>query len=147
MGSTPILAAKSSMAEQVRKLACWLLGARHACEGPALTETDVWLRRVLGMLVETYGRGGCPPPANPPLAQVSDCQAVMVPSFMPAILILPWALGRLPAICCSAERCRALPGGLVRLRIGPRFYRVGSPAKSRTNQPLGIFSGCIFTSI
>src|ERR1035438_3644117 len=47
MGSTPTLAAKSSMAEQVRKLACWLLGARHACEGPALTETDVWLRRVL----------------------------------------------------------------------------------------------------
>src|ERR1035437_6165073 len=64
------------------------------------------------MLVYTYGSGGWLPPAKPPVDQVSDCHTVMVPSFLPAILILPKALGRLPAICCSVARSRKILTGL-----------------------------------
>src|ERR1019366_4196382 len=82
------------------------------------------------MLVYTYGRGGWLPPAKPPVDQVSDCQAVMVPSFVPAILILPKALGRLPAICCSVARSRKILTGFP-----PAFW--GSRGAGPTGDELG----------
>src|SRR6516162_7970956 len=89
-------AARSSSALQVRKQACWLLGARHARWPPALMETAVWFSRLFGMLMNTYGMGGMPPPPTPPVDHVCDSQTVMVPSFLAPTLILPNAEGRLP---------------------------------------------------
>src|ERR1035437_505067 len=77
------------------------------------------------MLVYTYGSGGWLPPAKPPVDQVSDCHTVMVPSFLPAILILPKALGRLPAICCSVARSRKILTGLP-----PAFWESRAPASA-----------------
>ena len=94
-------------------MACWLLGARHACAARHVDRDrrviealcwECWCRRTAG--------AGWPPPAKPPVAQVSDCQAVMVPSFLPATLILPKAQGRLPAISCSVARSRKSLTGL-----------------------------------
>ncbi len=82
------LAARSSIADCVIKQACWWLGARQARAAWAFTETDWWFFLRLGISVKTYGMGGMPPPVNPPVAQLSDCQAVMVPSFLAASLIL-----------------------------------------------------------
>src|SRR5260370_26797132 len=62
--------------------------------------------------MNTYGRGGQPPPPNPPLAQESDCQVVMVPSFFAPILILPYAEGLTPAISSSVARSRNSLTGL-----------------------------------
>src|SRR5581483_7348396 len=95
-----------SSALQVRKEACWLFGARHARCPPALIETAVWFSRLLGMLMKTYGIGGIPPPPMPPVAQDSDCQAVIVPSFLAAVLILANPEGRFPPICSSVARSR-----------------------------------------
>jgi hypothetical protein len=43
-------------------------------------------------------------PATPPEPQVSPCQPVMVPSFIPATLTLANSEGRLPAMVCSLAR-------------------------------------------
>src|ERR1019366_5542216 len=83
------MAARSSRAEQVRNDACGWLGARQAR----------------------------PPPPLPPVAQETDCQAVMVPSFFAATLILANADGRLPAIFSSVARSRNIFTGLPPLAL------------------------------
>src|SRR5579872_7343286 len=50
--------------------------------------------------------GGLPPPPMPPVDQDSDCHAVMVPSFMPAIFTFAKPDGRFPAIINSVGRSR-----------------------------------------
>src|SRR5450755_5121021 len=75
-------------------------------------ETAVWFSRLLGMLTKTYGIGGLPPPANPPLAHESDSQVVIVPSFFAPTLILAKADGRTPAMVNSVLRSRNSLTGL-----------------------------------
>jgi hypothetical protein len=70
-------------------------GARQARELPTFVEIAVcWTRRLGG--VSTYGIGGRPPPPMPPLPQLSDCHAVMVPSFFAPILAVAKHEGREP---------------------------------------------------
>src|ERR1035441_1895487 len=56
----------------------------------------------------------------PPVAQDTDCQAVMVPSFLAATLILANADGRLPAIFNSVARSRYIFTGLPPLAFESR---------------------------
>src|SRR6202171_6551457 len=64
--------------------------------------------RLLGTFGKTYGNNVAlsPPPVRPPVAQVSDCQAVSVPSFFAPTLILAKTEGRLPAMVSSVARSR-----------------------------------------
>src|SRR5262245_41003792 len=64
------------------------------------------------MFVNTYGRGGEPPPPIPPVAHDFDSHAVMVPSLLAPSLISAKADGRLPAICSSVARSRNVLTGL-----------------------------------
>src|SRR5579864_5749797 len=118
-GSMFSFAARSSRAEQVMKQTCGWLGARQARAPPAFTETAVWLMRRLGTLVKTYGNN-CAfkfPPPRPPVDQVSDCQAVIVPSFFAAVFTLAKTDGRLPAMVNSVARSRNSFTGLPPLSL------------------------------
>src|SRR5580700_1122193 len=72
-----------------------------------------------------------PPPPMPPVAHDSDCQAVMVPSFFAASLILANAEGRLPAIFNSVARSRYIFTGLPPLALESR--PASTPQLSATN--------------
>src|ERR1700730_16087868 len=83
------------------------------------------------MLVNTYGRGGLPPPANPPVAHESDCQVVIVPSFLAPILILAKAEGRTPPIFSSVARSRNSLTGLPPLSLESCVH--STPQRSAAN--------------
>ena len=73
-----------------------------------------------------------PPPPMPPVAQDSDCQAVMVPSFFAATLILAKAEGRLPAMMSSVARSRNIFTGLPPLAFG-QLGAASTPQRSAVN--------------
>src|SRR5438552_19159110 len=94
-GSILSAAARSSMADMVRKQACGWFGARQARAGPLFVATPVWFIRWLG-LCQTYGSGAMPAPPGPPVPQELDSQPVLVPPFFAPIFISPDAGGRPP---------------------------------------------------
>src|SRR5258708_9446621 len=70
-----------------------------------LVPPGVWFLRCLEW-ANQYGGGARPPPLFPPVDPVSDCHAVIVPSFLPATLMLANPDGRLPPIISSVARSR-----------------------------------------
>src|SRR6266567_1350841 len=83
------------------------------------------------MVRNTYGNIGVAPPPNPPLAQDSDCQLVMVPSFLAPILILAYADGRTPAMVSSVARSRNSLTGLPPLSLERLAH--STPQRSAAN--------------
>src|SRR5438552_2405496 len=83
------------------------------------------------MVVNTYGSGGLPPPAKPPVAHDSDCQLVMVPSFFAPILILAYPEGRTPAMVSSVARSRKSLTGLPPLSF--ERWAHSTPQRSAAN--------------
>src|SRR4029453_4565566 len=61
---------------------------------------------MFGILGNTYGMGGMPPPPKPPVDQELDCQDTRVPSFFAPTLILAKWEGRTPAMANSVARSR-----------------------------------------
>src|SRR5258708_1410199 len=87
----------------------------------------------LGIFLNTYGNccALIPPLPNPPVDQVFDCQAVIVPSFFAPTLTFPNTDGRLPAICNSVERSRNIFTGFPPLSLERRA--ACSPQRSAGN--------------
>jgi len=98
-----------------------------------LVTTPVWLTRLFGMFVYTYGIcvGDTPPPLIPLVPHESECQAVIVPSLFAAIFTLAKIDGRLPAISSSARRSRNIFTGRPPLAFDSRAATM--PQRSEAN--------------